>query len=83
MQSANKDPLEGKAALGVLNGVKELFVAKGKKTLHFDLKTQRPPDDELLELLLGRSGKLRAPALRQGDRLVVGYNQDVLATTLK
>ena len=83
MQSATKEPLEGEAALSVLDGVKELFVAKGKKTLHFDLQSGRPGDDELLELLLGRSGKLRAPALRQGDRLVIGYNQDVLADTLK
>ena len=67
--------------LALLEGMDELFVAQGK-VLHFDLKTERPADDELLGLLLGRSGKLRAPALRRGARLIVGYNQELLPTTL-
>ena len=50
--------------------------AKGRdRVVRFDLASQRPTDEELLQLLLGRSGKLRAPALRYGTRLVVGYNQ--------
>ena len=57
-------------------------MAKGKKIESFDLKTDRPSDDDLLAMLLGRSGKLRAPALRSGDTLVVGFNQDVLSSTL-
>jgi arsenate reductase-like glutaredoxin family protein len=82
VQSAAKEPVEGKAVLALLEGMDELFVAQGKKVLHFDLQTERPTDDELLELLLGRSGKLRAPALRRGARLIVGYNQELLPTTL-
>jgi hypothetical protein len=62
--------------------VKELYVAKGKKIVQFDLSTARPSDDELLGLLLGRSGKLRAPAIRVGTKFVVGYNPDILETTL-
>jgi arsenate reductase-like glutaredoxin family protein len=50
--------------------------------LHVDLAAERPPDDDLLALLLGRSGKLRAPTLRSGARLLVGYNQDMLASVL-
>ena len=82
MQSAGKDPIEGREALTVLDGVKDLYVAKGRNVLHFDLSTDRPPDDELLGLLLGRSGKLRAPSLRTGTKLVVGYNQELLGSTL-
>jgi arsenate reductase-like glutaredoxin family protein len=82
VQSAAKEPVEGKAVLALLEGMDELFVAQGKRVLHFDLKTERPADDELLGLLLGRSGKLRAPALRRGARLIVGYNQELLPTTL-
>lgn len=80
MQSAAKEPIEGEAALAVLKGVTELFVAQGKKTVRFELESLRPSDPELLDLLLGRSGKLRAPTLRRGSRLFVGYNQDLLAT---
>jgi len=82
VQSSSKEPVEGEAALALLDGVSDLYVAKGKKVVHFDLETERPEDDELLALLLGRSGKLRAPAIRKGRRFVVGFNADVLGATL-
>ena len=53
-------------------------MAKGKQTLRFDLKADRPSDDALLGLMLGRSGKLRAPAVKTGTRLLVGYNAELL-----
>ena len=74
--------MEGPAALDLLKGVSDLYVAKGKKVLHFDLKEDRPDDEEILGLILGRSGKLRAPAIRTGTTFVVGYNPDVLETAL-
>lgn len=58
-------------------------MAKGQKVLHVDLTAERPSDDDLLGLLLGRSGKLRAPAIRTGTRFVVGYNAEILETTLR
>jgi len=74
--------VEGEAALELLDGVTELIVAKGRKTLHFQLGEERPSDDELLSVMLGRSGKLRAPAIRAGDRFLVGFNSDILAENL-
>ena len=82
MQSAGKDPIEGDAALDVLDGVRDLYVAKGRNVLHFDLATERPSDADLLDLVVGRSGKLRAPAVRVGTKLIVGYNADLLEDTL-
>lgn len=82
VQSATKEPVAGTAALALLEGATELFVAQGQRVLRFDLTSQRPADEELLQLLLGRSGKLRAPALRCGTRLVVGYNQVLLPLAL-
>ena len=82
MQSASKEPLEGVEALSVLTGVTELYVAKGKKSLFIDFAEQRPSDDELLTLLLGRSGTLRAPSIRTGERLIVGYNAELLESAL-
>jgi arsenate reductase-like glutaredoxin family protein len=73
----------GSAALALLDGVTDIYVAKGKKILHLDLTAERPSDDELLGLLLGRSGNLRAPAIRAGTRFVVGYNPEILKTTLR
>lgn len=58
------------------------MVAKGRKIVRFDLKTDRPPDDELLDHMLGRTGALRAPSIRVGRTFVVGYNGDLLETVL-
>jgi len=66
----------------VLEGVQDLYVARGKRVEHFDLLGGRPSNEELLGLLLGRSGTLRAPTLRAGTRLIVGYNDDVLRSVL-
>ena len=63
-------------------GITDLYVAKGKKTIHFDLADARPSDDEILSLILGRSGTLRAPAIRKGSVMVVGFNPDILSDTL-
>ena len=83
VQSATKDPVAGTAALALLEDATELFVAQGQRILRFDLVAQRPADEELLSLLLGRSGKLRAPAFRCGTRLIVGYNQVLLPMALE
>ena len=53
----------------------ELYVAKGKKIVHLDLKRDKPPRAELLGLLLGPTGNLRAPTLRKGRKLIVGFDE--------
>jgi arsenate reductase-like glutaredoxin family protein len=56
--------------------VKEVYAAKGKKVVRFDLKKDKPGDDELAKVLLGPTGNLRAPALRMGKTLVVGFDTE-------
>lgn len=70
--------MEGVAALDLLEGATELLVAKGRRVVRFDLLQTRPSDFDPLETILGRSGKLRAPAMRVGAVLAVGYNQEML-----
>ena len=82
MQYASREPLEGAAALSALEGIAELYVAKGRKSIFLDLARDRPSDEDLLGLLLGRSGKLRAPTRRIGKRLIVGYNAELLEDAL-
>ena len=82
MQNSSREPVEGREALALLAGVSELIVAKGRKTLRYDLAGKRPSDAELLGVLLGRSGKLRAPSMRLGAKFLVGYNSVMLATEL-
>ncbi len=62
--------------LGVLKGVQRLIVAKGSKVTAFDLKKARPDDDELIAAMTGPTGNLRAPTLRSGKTLIVGFHAD-------
>lgn len=75
--------MEGEeAVLRVLEGITRLYVTKGRKILHFDLAGKRPGDEELLPLVMGRSGKLRSPAIRMGSTLLVGYTPELLESVL-
>lgn len=82
MRSATRNPVTSDRVLPLLEGVSDLYVARGKKVIHVDLNVGRPADEDLVGLLCSRFGKLRAPTMRSGDRLLVGYNADMLATLL-
>jgi arsenate reductase-like glutaredoxin family protein len=62
--------------------MKELFVGRGKKLVRFDLK-KGYDEDEVAGMILGRSGTLRAPVLRVGKKLIVGFNEEALGEVLK
>ena len=51
-----------------------LVAAKGKKVTTLDLQTAPPADDVLAGLMLGPTGNLRAPIMRIGQTILVGYN---------
>ena len=55
-------------------------MAKGKK-LH-DLKLKDVDQAELERLVIGPSGKLRAPTLIRGRRVMVGYHEEGYAAFL-
>ena len=72
---AKKSTIVGKDALSVLEGVDEIYVAKGKSVTHVDLRAEQPDKKRLLALLLGPTGNLRAPTLRKGRTLIVGFDE--------
>ena len=51
-----------------------VLVARGKKLLRFETKSA--DQDELAGVILGRSGTLRAPAIRVGETFLVGFNAE-------
>jgi arsenate reductase-like glutaredoxin family protein len=51
-----------------------LIAAKGKKVTTIDLHTAPPADEVLAGLMLGPTGNLRAPIMRVGQTILVGYN---------
>jgi len=72
---ARKVRLEQKDALAMLTDIEEIYVAKGKRVSHLDLRKENPGNDALLSLLLGPTGNLRAPTLRVGRTLLVGFDE--------
>ena len=40
-----------------------------------EIRREKPPRAELLALLLGPTGNLRAPTLRKGRTLIVGFDE--------
>jgi len=47
-----------------------------------DLNADRPDDDTLAGLLLGPSGNLRAPTIRVGSTMAIGFNAEMYASAL-
>jgi hypothetical protein len=72
---AKKQTIKGNLALAVLAGVDELYAIKGKRVVYMDLRKGRVDRAALLGLLLGPTGNLRAPTLRNGRTLLVGFDE--------
>ena len=74
---AKKETHQKADAIQILKSVDHLLVAKGKKVVQLDRKKDKPTQEEMLKLILGPTGNLRAPTLRVGKKLVVGFNQEM------
>jgi hypothetical protein len=61
-------------ALAMARAAHRLVAAKGKKVTTIDLQSAPPADDVLAGLMLGPTGNLRAPMMRVGQTLLIGYN---------
>jgi len=70
------------AALGMARQAQRLITAKGKKVTAVDVTAKTPSDDELAALMLGPTGNMRAPTMRVGKTLLVGYHDQVFADEL-
>ena len=62
-------------ALELARAAAKVVVARGKKVVSFDMKREPPDDDTLAAYLLGPTGNLKAPTLRVGDTLLVGFGE--------
>lgn len=69
-------------ALALARSADKIIVAKGKKTVAFDMKKAPPDDDTLLTHMLGPTGNLRAPTLRKGKTLLVGFSNEAYKKVL-
>jgi arsenate reductase-like glutaredoxin family protein len=76
---ANKQKQGRAEALALAKTASVIHIAKGKKIVTFDMSKDPPDDDVLVEQMLGPTGNLRAPTIKKGKTLYVGFNEDAYA----
>jgi hypothetical protein len=72
--NAKKETIGEKEALALARQADEIYAMRGKKVVRVDMKRQPPDAATLKSLIIGPSGNLRAPALRVGRTLLVGFD---------
>ncbi len=82
MVDATKDKRGRNEALKLARSVARVVAARGKKVVVFDMTNDPPDDDTLAAHLLGPSGNLKAPTLRLGDTLLVGFGAEAYQQVL-
>ncbi len=73
---AKKTRMGPREALELARKANEIYVSKGAKVVHIDMRKEKPDDDRIISVMLGPSGNLRAPTLQVGKTLLVGFNED-------
>ena len=60
-------------------GAVKIYVAKGKK---LEVFVRGESIDDIVEKMLGATGNLRAPTVKVGDQLLVGFNEQTFREVL-
>lgn len=64
-------------ALKLAQGARRIVVAKGKKVTEFKFAASDADRSEVLPHMLGPTGNLRAPVIRRGTTLFIGFNEEL------
>jgi len=75
-RSSKSKPLSDAEAQALLSSVSEVVLSRGKKSV------TQPAKDTSLEDLRGPTGGFRAPMLKIGRRLYVGFHEETLRGAL-
>jgi arsenate reductase-like glutaredoxin family protein len=81
-QDAKQDKLMRAEALQLVTAVRDIHCAKGKSITHIDIQRDRPDEETLAKALLRPEGDLRAPTLRVGTMLIVGFHPEMYGRLL-
>ncbi len=79
---ARKTKIGPADAVRIARQASHLWVAKGKQVVHFNMARDKPSESELRNVLLGPSGTLRAPVIRFGNKLFVGFDEACFAAEM-
>lgn len=72
--NARKVAIPEAEVLELLEQVDRVYASSGRSVVVFDLKKETLSREDLLKVVC-RNGKLRAPALRTGRTLIVGFDE--------
>jgi arsenate reductase-like glutaredoxin family protein len=73
---ARKSQVGREAALALARSFNKVVATRGKQIVVFDMKKDPPDPETLAAHILGPTGNLRAPAVRRGKTLLVGYHPE-------
>ncbi|MGQ0554084.1 MAG: ArsC family (seleno)protein [Planctomycetota bacterium] len=73
---ARKVPMGKPQIAALLRGSHRVIAVRGTRRTDYDLRHAAPTEKELYEAMLGPTGNLRAPTLRLGKTLLVGFNEE-------
>ena len=80
---ARKSTLKEEEALALVRDIDEVYSMKGRSIIHIDLRKEKPDNTTLAGMLLGPTGNLRAPTLRKGRILLVGFDPETYEKVLR
>ncbi len=80
--NAKKTKYQEKEAVDLAKTVNHIYAAKGKKVVYINIKKDEPDNETLIKVMLGPTGNLRAPTLRVGKTLLIGFNAETYEQVL-
>jgi len=80
---AKKSTIKGAGAFALVQDVDEIYATRGRQVVRLDLRKGAPDRATLARLLLGPTGNLRAPTLRRGRTLLVGFDEATYEEVLR
>src|SRR5262245_37479248 len=76
MVDGRTTPMGPAQALALAKQVDEIIATRGRQVIRLDLRQEKPGAERLRSLLIGPSGNLRAPAVKVGRTLLVGFDEE-------
>lgn len=77
METNASKKLGKEKARELIKDAAKIIVMRGKKVTTFDLKKDQPNEAEMLAVMLGTTGNLRAPTVIKGKTVLVGFNAEI------
>lgn len=73
--NAAKETISGEDVWNCVSQAKRIVVAQNKKIMEFDPK--KDGREDIVAAVAGRTGNLRAPTLKIGSTMYVGFNEEL------